>query len=98
MISVYDFCHSCGVFLLLLQQAGDIIDVLSMNASGVWKGSVNGKTGYFRFSNVEVIPDQEGKAIKKLERNSRKARPSTVDELLARIGLKEYTSVFVLNG
>lgn len=85
-------------FLLLHQQAGDIIDVLSMNASGVWKGSVNGKTGYFRFSSVEVIPDQEGRAIKKLERNSRKARPSTVDELLARIGLKEYTSVFVLNG
>lgn len=69
-----------------------------MNASGVWKGSVNGKIGYFRFSNVEVMPDQEGKVIKKLERNSRKTRPSTVDELLSRIGLKEYTSVFVLNG
>lgn len=69
-----------------------------MNASGAWKGCVNGKNGYFRFSNVEVMPDQEGKAIKKLERSSRKTRPSTVDELLNRIGLKEYTSVFVLNG
>lgn len=69
-----------------------------MNASGVWKGSVNGKIGYFRFSSVEVLADAEVKAIKKLERNTRKARPSTVDELLSRIGLKEYTSVFVLNG
>lgn len=59
---------------------------------------VNGKVGHFKFTNVEVIPDQEGKALKKIERNSRKACPSTVDELLSRIGLKEYTSVFVLNG
>lgn len=79
-------------------QTGDIIDVLSMNVSGMWKGSVNGKVGFFRFSNVEVMPDQEGKSIKKLERNSRKVCPTTVDELLSRIGLKEYTSVFVLNG
>jgi hypothetical protein len=69
-----------------------------MSASGIWKGSMNGKIGYFKSMNFEVIPDQEGKAIKKLERSSRKACPSTVDELLSRIGLKEYTSVFVLNG
>lgn len=59
---------------------------------------MSGKTGYFRISNVEVMGDEECKAIKKVERNSRKNRPSTVDELLNRIGLKEYTSVFVLNG
>lgn len=69
-----------------------------MNVSGIWKGLANGKVGHFKFTNVEVIPDQEGKAMKKLERNSRKSCPSTVDELLSRIGLKEYTSVFVLNG
>lgn len=69
-----------------------------MNVSGVWKGSTNGKVGHFKFTNVEVMPDQEAKPIKKMERNSRKACPSTVDELLSRIGLKEYTSVFVLNG
>lgn len=69
-----------------------------MNASGVWKGSLNGKLGHFKFVNVEVMPDQKGKAMKKLERGTRKARPATVDELLSRIRLKEYTSVFVLNG
>lgn len=69
-----------------------------MNVSGIWKGFSNGKVGHFKFTSVKVIGDQEANALKKLERNSRKACPSTVDELLSRIGLKEYTSVFVLNG
>lgn len=69
-----------------------------MNASGVWKGFVNGRIGHFKFINVEVLPDQKGKSINKHDRSSRSTCPATVDELLIRIGLKEYTSVFVLNG
>jgi hypothetical protein len=68
-----------------------------MNASGVWKGCINGRVGHFKFINVEVMPEQKGKALNKLDR-TRNTCPSTVDELLNRIGLKEYTSVFVLNG
>lgn len=68
-----------------------------MNASGVWKGCINGRIGHFKFINVEVMPEQKGKALNKLDR-TRNTCPSTVDELLNRIGLKEYTSVFVLNG
>lgn len=79
-------------------QKGDIIDVLAMNASGVWRGRLNGIIGHFNFVNVEVLPEQKGKAIKKPERSSRKACPETVAELLTRIGLKEYHSVFNLNG
>lgn len=86
-------------------QKGDIIDVLSMNASGVWKGCHNGRVGHFKFINVEVMPELKGgggcggggKAMNKMDR-TRNACPSTVDELLNRIGLREYTSVFVLNG
>jgi SAM and SH3 domain-containing protein 1 len=66
-----------------------------MNASGVWKGNANGKVGCFKSMHIEVIQDAEAKGVKK---SSRKACPTTVDELLSRIGLKEYTSVFVLNG
>jgi hypothetical protein len=69
-----------------------------MNASGVWKGRVNGIIGHFNFVNVEVLPDQRGKVIKKPDRSARKACPSTVDELLSRIGLREYSSIFNLNG
>lgn len=70
-----------------------------MNASGVWKGCVNGRIGHFKFINVEVIPEQKSqKPINLMDRTHRSACPSTVDELLSRIGLREYTSVFVLNG
>lgn len=73
-----------------------------MNASGVWKGGLNGRIGHFKFINVEVMPEQKGakpmnSSNNKIDR-TRNTCPSTVDELLSRIGLREYTSVFVLNG
>ncbi|KNC32240.1 hypothetical protein FF38_06618 [Lucilia cuprina] len=95
---------------------GDIIDVLSMNASGIWKGRCHGRLGHFKFINVEVLPDQRlkhshsknlagltGKGMsgahttggRHLNHNN---GPHSVEDLLMRIGLKEYTSVFVLNG
>jgi hypothetical protein len=76
-----------------------VIDVIAMNASGVWRGCLNGRIGHFKFINVEVLPDQKIKPNNKLGKNNmRHACPETVDELLLRIGLKEYTSIFVLNG
>ncbi|XP_062702202.1 uncharacterized protein LOC109400126 [Aedes albopictus] len=81
---------------------GDIIDVLSMNASGVWRGYANGRLGHFKFISVEVLPDHPVKPYstgKLLSRNRLPTScPTSVEELLLRIGLKEYTSVFVLNG
>ena len=106
------------LLLLLSLQKGDIIDVLSMNASGIWKGRCHGRLGHFKFINVEVLPDQRlkhshsknlagltGKSLN-AALNSAAARghlnhnsgPHSVEDLLMRIGLKEYTSVFVLNG
>lgn len=69
-----------------------------MNASGIWRGFANGRVGHFRFTSVEVMLDQMPKTNNKSGRNSKNACPATVDELLLRIGLREYTSVFVLNG
>uniref|UniRef100_A0A1A9WDR7 SAM domain-containing protein n=1 Tax=Glossina brevipalpis TaxID=37001 RepID=A0A1A9WDR7_9MUSC len=110
---------------------GDIIDVLSMNASGVWKGRCHGRLGHFKFINVEVIPEQRlkhshskglptvvGKSIASSgvgitvgggggvigggiggsARHMTSNGPHSVEDLLMRIGLKEYTSVFILNG
>ncbi|KAL9693907.1 hypothetical protein quinque_013192 [Culex quinquefasciatus] len=83
---------------------GDIIDVLAMNASGVWRGYANGRLGHFKFISVEVLPDHPVKpylhSSGKLIGRSRlpTSCPTSVEELLLRIGLKEYTSVFVLNG
>lgn len=90
-----------GIFLSS-KQKGDIIDVLSMNASGVWRGYANGRLGHFKFISVEVLPDHPVKPYstgKLLSRNRLPTScPTSVEELLLRIGLKEYTSVFVLNG
>lgn len=83
--------------------------MLSMNASGIWKGRCHGRVGHFKFINVEVLPEQRMKnsSSKTLAAGSRLANsgngshnggPCSVEDLLIRIGLKEYTSVFVLNG
>ncbi|XP_055921333.1 uncharacterized protein LOC129952626 [Eupeodes corollae] len=79
---------------------GDIIDVLSMNASGIWRGRCHGRIGHFKFINVEVMPEQRLKNLnnKSLSRLTNTNGPNSVEDLLFRIGLKEYTSVFVLNG
>ncbi|XP_017847608.1 uncharacterized protein LOC108603365 isoform X3 [Drosophila busckii] len=84
---------------------GDLIDVLSMNASGIWKGRCHGRAGHFKFINVEVLPEQQrmkNSSSKTLAPGARLGNnaggPSSVEDLLVRIGLKEYTSVFVLNG
>lgn len=71
-----------------------------MNASGIWRGRCNGRIGHFKFINVEVLPENRslGSHVKSVARLSNSAGPASVEELLMRIGLKEYTSVFVLNG
>lgn len=82
------------------QQKGDIIEVISMNASGVWRGRCHGRLGFFKFINVEVMPEQRCRNNLNTinSRNTNNGGPVSVEDLLVRIGLKEYTSVFVLNG
>uniref|UniRef100_A0A336MS42 CSON006226 protein n=1 Tax=Culicoides sonorensis TaxID=179676 RepID=A0A336MS42_CULSO len=81
---------------------GDVIDVLSMNASGIWRGFCNGRIGHFKFIDVEILPDRPTKGSVISNGKGRQTNggngPSSVEDLLIRIGLKEYTSVFVLNG
>lgn len=84
---------------MFTQQKGDIVEVLSMNASGIWRGRCHGRIGHFKFINVEVLPEQRCRNnVKTANNRSANGGPSSVEDLLLRIGLKEYTSVFVLNG
>lgn len=83
----------------LTPQKGDIIEVMSMNASGIWRGRSHGRVGHFKFIHVEVLPDQRcTNNANQMNRPGNNAIPTSVEDLLMRIGLKEYTSVFVLNG
>uniref|UniRef100_A0A1Y9HAZ0 Sterile alpha motif domain-containing protein 5 n=1 Tax=Anopheles farauti TaxID=69004 RepID=A0A1Y9HAZ0_9DIPT len=103
-IALVDSCPSPYDKEALRFKKGDIIDVLSMNASGVWRGYANGRLGHFKFISVEVLQDLPTTGMKgyggKLVSRHRlpTSCPTSVEELLLRIGLKEYTSVFVLNG
>lgn len=71
-----------------------------MNASGIWRGRCHGRVGHFKFINVEVLPENRTRLghVKSIHRLSNHSGPSSVEELLLQNGLKEYISVFVLNG
>ena len=50
-------------------QRGDVIDIISMNASGVWRGHLNGEVGHFKFISVEVmLKNQDNGAVVKRQR------------------------------
>ncbi|CAH1184411.1 unnamed protein product [Phyllotreta striolata] len=80
-------------------KAGDIIDVVSMNPSGQWRGVCRGRKGTFKFINVELLSERSVKSKRdgKWHRNI-KGKPMSVEDLLMKIGLHDYISVFILNG
>ncbi|XP_072939916.1 uncharacterized protein SKIP isoform X4 [Epargyreus clarus] len=87
----------------LRYKKGDIIEVINMNASGIWRGVLNNKVGNFKFANVEVLSERDttrsrtSKWCKSRERLW-ETRPRTVEELLRRIDLPEYAVAFARNG
>ncbi|XP_075971821.1 shal K[+] channel interacting protein isoform X3 [Anticarsia gemmatalis] len=87
----------------LRYKKGDIIEVINMNASGIWRGVLNNKVGNFKFGNVEVLSERDtvrsrsSKWCKSRERLW-ETRPRTVEELLRRIDLPEYAVAFARNG
>ncbi|XP_068631148.1 SAM and SH3 domain-containing protein 1 isoform X3 [Battus philenor] len=87
----------------LRYKKGDIIEVINMNASGIWRGVLNNKVGNFKFANVEVLSDRDtlrSRAPKWCKSRERlwETRPRTVEELLKRIDLPEYALAFARNG
>lgn len=70
-----------------------------MNASGQWRGICRGQKGTFKFINVELLSERSIKTKRciKWHRNI-KGKPTSVEDLLQKIGMQEYISVFVLNG
>ncbi|XP_069681271.1 uncharacterized protein [Periplaneta americana] len=89
---------------------GDVIDVIAMNASGLWRGILHSRVGNFKFINVELLSDKMCQRVAaSLQRSAGKysgrrcgstarGRPQSVEELLQRMNLEEHISVFVLNG
>lgn len=93
----------------ILTQRGDVIWVASRSSMGLWKGVLNGRSGWFRPSFTEpCTPSNETssigqKAMTGKKKAAKKSRPKTVRELLLRIGLevqsniREITLIFSLH-
>ena len=84
---------------------GDVVDVIETNPNGTWRGHCNGRVGNFKFLTVTTLPDrmthhhhhhhhhqhygaQEGSG----------GSVNSVQEVLERLGLQRFLSVFILNG
>ncbi|XP_028294823.1 SAM and SH3 domain-containing protein 1-like isoform X2 [Gouania willdenowi] len=80
-------------------KSGDVIDVISKPPMGTWMGMLNGKVGTFKFIYVDVLNQEEAKPKKtRRRRKARQPKPTSVEELLDRINLKEHLPTFLFNG
>ncbi|XP_046796164.1 SAM domain-containing protein SAMSN-1 isoform X3 [Gallus gallus] len=78
---------------------GDIIDIICKTPMGIWTGMLNNKVGNFKFIYVDIILEEEAAPRKiKPHRGSKRNKPKTLQELLERVHLQEYTSTLLLNG
>lgn len=77
----------------------DIIDIIAMNASGLWRGRCGGKVGNFKFVNVEILPPtRERRRSRSRSLRRLKRKPKTISEVMHVLQMDEHTPVFVLNG
>ncbi|XP_054441201.1 SAM domain-containing protein SAMSN-1 isoform X1 [Pteronotus mesoamericanus] len=78
---------------------GDIIDIICKTPMGMWTGMLNNKVGNFKFIYVDVISEEE-EAPKKIKthRKSGTEKCKSLQEILEKIHLQEYTSTLLLNG
>lgn len=78
---------------------GDVIDIISKPPMGTWMGMLSGKVGTFKFIYVDVLNEEEVKPKKtRRRRKARQPKPTSVEELLDRINLKEHLPTFLFNG
>ncbi|KAG5344820.1 SASH1 protein, partial [Acromyrmex charruanus] len=70
---------------------GDVIDVVQMNKSGLWKGVVHNRIGHFKFINVEILNDRvprRGEPERGKWGQRYRQKPGSVQELLQRMNLQ----------
>ncbi|GAA6234345.1 SAM and SH3 domain-containing protein 1 isoform X1 [Lates japonicus] len=79
---------------------GDVIDIISKPPMGTWMGLLNNKVGTFKFIYVDVLSEEEEKPKRPVRRRrkGRPPKPTSVEELLERINLKEHMPTFLFNG
>uniref|UniRef100_A0A087YB47 Sterile alpha motif domain-containing protein 5 n=2 Tax=Poecilia formosa TaxID=48698 RepID=A0A087YB47_POEFO len=79
-------------------KCGDVIDIISKPPMGTWMGMLNGKVGTFKFIYVDVLNEEVKSKKMRRRRKARHPKPTSVEELLERINLKEHLPTFLFNG
>ncbi|XP_026075887.1 SAM and SH3 domain-containing protein 1-like isoform X1 [Carassius auratus] len=80
-------------------KVGDVIDIISKPAMGIWTGMLNGKVGSFKFIYVNILVEESVPEPRiRSHRRSKRPRPKTLQELLERLHLEEHISSLLLNG
>ncbi|XP_037550762.1 SAM and SH3 domain-containing protein 1 [Nematolebias whitei] len=79
-------------------KSGDVIDIISKPPMGTWMGMLNGKVGTFKFIYVDVLNEEAKPKKTRRRRKARQPKPTSVEELLDRINLKEHLPTFLFNG
>ena len=72
-------------------QKGQIIQIISKNDTGMWRGVCSNKIGTFKFINVEVIGDESPRVTptrQRRQRIGRRQRARNVQQLLEKLDLK----------
>ncbi|XP_035034251.2 SAM domain-containing protein SAMSN-1b isoform X4 [Hippoglossus stenolepis] len=78
-------------------KVGDVIDIITKPPMGIWKGMLNGKVGYFKFIYVDVLREERPEQHKETQTPKDRHR-STVQEVLKRLSLEEYSSSLQQSG
>ncbi|XP_063343391.1 SAM domain-containing protein SAMSN-1b isoform X1 [Pelmatolapia mariae] len=74
-------------------KVGDVIDIITKPPMGIWTGMLNGRIGNFKFIYVDVLRKEN------LETQIHRVRhKSTVQEVLKRLSLEEYSTCLQLGG
>ncbi|KAM4726669.1 SAM domain-containing protein SAMSN-1b [Anableps anableps] len=76
----------------LTLKVGDVIDVIAKPPMGTWTGLLNGRIGNFKFIYVDMLTYTSGTTLHEV------SQKSTVQEVLRRLSLEEYTSSLQLSG
>ncbi|XP_072221424.1 SAM and SH3 domain-containing protein 1 isoform X2 [Leuresthes tenuis] len=79
-------------------KSGDVIDIISKPPMGTWMGMLNGKVGTFKFIYVDVLNEEVKPKKTRRRRKAQHPKPTSVEELLDRINLKEHLPTFLFNG
>lgn len=79
-------------FFIIIFQKGEVIDVVQMNTSGLWKGvKGDNRIGHFKFINVEILNERvprRGEPERGKWGQRYRQKPGSVQELLQRMNLQ----------